>query len=433
MGDFYFHPRMLIGKPYTKCPNCGKDTFGKLSVSGNYYTKRCGECMHTAKFVLLPVEKKVLYLDQFVISNLMMAINKKLNKKVDNWYLELFNKLEFAVGGQVVICPYSDLHDKESTPFHFQEMKRMYEHFAHGIKLSGLFDILTSQTFHCFDSWINNKTSEYNLSIDNILQGSRNEWHDTIYITLGKEVNDEEIVKYNEYLDSVQQDLLGLVDKWKVRKESYDYFYQEELNAAGQGLLESHFEYMKRYAKIYFNKGKKLDITDYLELGFSQPIHSFIYLQLEKRTKEEDIKKSTKIVGDFLKSDKYKNMPYNQISASLWANIRHQYSIGQRVQPVSKGTFNDIDMLSLYLPYIDAMIIDKDMYHIAKYGESKNVMKQYYHKLYSQSNKDEFISYIDKLCQDVPEYHFRTVENVYGEDWNKPYSTMYENKFKKNG
>ena len=422
---------LFISKPYEECPKCKKIAFGRLNVSGNSYNLKCGECGHIETRYLPEISKKVVYLDQFVISNLMMAINKKLNKKVDKWYLELFNKLEYAVGGQVIICPYSDLHDKESTPFHFQEMKRMYEHFAHGIKLEGLFNILTSQTFHCFDSWINNKTPEYDLSIDSILQRGRKEWHDTIYITLDKEINDEEIIKYNEYLQSVHQNLLGLIDKWKVRKENYDYFYQEESNDTGKGLIESHVEYMKKYAKVYLSKGKRLDVNDYLELSFSQPINSFIYLQLEKKTKEEDIIKSTKILGDFLKSDAYKNMPYNQISASLWATIRYQYSKGQRVQPVSKGTFNDIDMLSLYLPYIDAMIIDKDMYHIAKYGENKNIMGKYHHKLFSQNNKEEFILYIDNLCKGLPRYHFKIVENVYGKDWNKPYTTMYENKFKK--
>jgi hypothetical protein len=422
---------MLIGKPYTKCPKCGKDTFGRLSVSGNTYTKRCGECIYTQDFVLIPVEKKAIYLDQFVISNLMMSINKKLNKDVDEWYLKLFNKLEYAVKGQIIICPYSDIHESESTPFHFQDMKRMYEHFAHGIKLSGKHSIKMSQTFTCFKAWKDGKDPEYDLSIDSILQGKKNEWQDTIIITIDKTVDEVEIIKYKEYLDGVYEGLLEYVDKWRARKESYNTFYTEESNATGVGIVQTHSEYMTTYAMRYLGKNKKMDINDYLELGFMQPVDSFIYLQLEKQTGEEDVKKSAQILDDFLFSETFKNMPYNQISSSLWANIRHQYSIGQRVKPVTRGIFNDVDMLALYLPYLDTMIIDKDMHNVVKYNESRSIMEKYFNKVFSLVNKDEFFEYIDSLIKNTPAHHFKTLEFVYGEDWFKPYTTMYENPFKK--
>jgi transcription elongation factor Elf1 len=128
-------PRIFISPPFIKCPKCNKlNSFGVLMISGHHYTRRCRECWFTETYKLPEMKKKIVYLDQFVISNMMKAINQKLGKvkKVDPFWLKLFEKLDRLVKLQIIICPDSTFHRNESLLSYYQALKRMYEHLSGG-------------------------------------------------------------------------------------------------------------------------------------------------------------------------------------------------------------------------------------------------------------------------------------------------------------
>lgn len=110
MNEFVFDPRVFISPPYTECPYCGRMSFGVLMIRKDYYTRRCRECMRptgyesAASYPLPPVSKRVLYLDQSVISDMMKALNPEMNAhkqgRVDPFWHELFVKLDRLSG-----CP----------------------------------------------------------------------------------------------------------------------------------------------------------------------------------------------------------------------------------------------------------------------------------------------------------------------------------------
>lgn len=117
-------------------------------VSGKHYVRRCRECWFTETYGLPVIKKKIIYLDQFVISEMMKAVNDKLGRKqhIDKFWVELFEKLEVLSSLQLIICPDSTFHRRESMPYEFQALKRMYEHFSHGITF---YDPATIRRFHC--------------------------------------------------------------------------------------------------------------------------------------------------------------------------------------------------------------------------------------------------------------------------------------------
>ncbi|HEX5473945.1 MAG TPA: hypothetical protein VFX12_04710 [Vicinamibacterales bacterium] len=76
MSDFILDPRVFISPPDRTCPKCSKDAFGVLGVGREQYTRRCRECWFTETFPFLStLKKKVIYIDQFAISNMMKAID----------------------------------------------------------------------------------------------------------------------------------------------------------------------------------------------------------------------------------------------------------------------------------------------------------------------------------------------------------------------
>src|ERR1700704_113806 len=67
---------MLELPPFRKCPKCKKESFGTLSVDGTVATKRCKDCRYSHGEVLPDVDKRVVYLDQFAVSELYKTKTK---------------------------------------------------------------------------------------------------------------------------------------------------------------------------------------------------------------------------------------------------------------------------------------------------------------------------------------------------------------------
>src|SRR5690606_11951664 len=113
------------------------DAYGVLMINRRSYVRRCNKCMHSESYKLPDIEKKVIYLDQMAISNMMNSIrpstDPKIQAKINSNWRTMFEKLDRLVKLQLIICPHSSVHEDESivTPV-FKDLKQMYEHLGNG-------------------------------------------------------------------------------------------------------------------------------------------------------------------------------------------------------------------------------------------------------------------------------------------------------------
>lgn len=117
-------PRDFVRPPFIKCPNCHNNSFGILLIRTDRFWRRCKECLFPRpdekieSFPLPPIKKKIIYLDQFAISNMMKVLNPEIKShgrnQVDIFWFELFKKLDLLCKLQLIICPHSDIHTDES-------------------------------------------------------------------------------------------------------------------------------------------------------------------------------------------------------------------------------------------------------------------------------------------------------------------------------
>lgn len=118
-----FDPRDLISPPWITCPACGKEKFGVLIISGSRLTRRCRDCSYKQDYKLPNLRKKIIYLDQFVISNLMKLKNPTIKGHAtvaaDPFWQELHDLLFQLRQVQTICCPDSGSHVEESrtSPF----------------------------------------------------------------------------------------------------------------------------------------------------------------------------------------------------------------------------------------------------------------------------------------------------------------------------
>lgn len=83
-----------------------------------------------------PHFKKVIYLDQFAISEMAKAIDtrSKAHARVNPFWQQVFEALERVCKLQLVVCPWSPVHRDESLVSKmFEPLKRMYEHLGNGV------------------------------------------------------------------------------------------------------------------------------------------------------------------------------------------------------------------------------------------------------------------------------------------------------------
>jgi len=104
-----FDPRDFISTPYRTCPECGHETFGILLIRDNRYTRRCRDCWHSSEYRLPELRRKIIYLDQFVISNLMKLVTPSAKGrekvKADAFWQELHDLLIQSVTFSLSYAP----------------------------------------------------------------------------------------------------------------------------------------------------------------------------------------------------------------------------------------------------------------------------------------------------------------------------------------
>jgi hypothetical protein len=73
-------PDMWIHGPYVDCPACrATSSLGVVSISDHSYTRRCRKCLQGSTIALPRLARKLIYLDQLAVSDMMKAINPNLD------------------------------------------------------------------------------------------------------------------------------------------------------------------------------------------------------------------------------------------------------------------------------------------------------------------------------------------------------------------
>jgi hypothetical protein len=421
-------PKMFISPPYIKCPKCGKNSFGILSIYDKHYSRRCNECFYPkgtepdALYDLPPLNKKVIYLDQFAISNIMKAINKKLGKssKVDSFFLDLFLKIEQLTKQELIICPDSTFHRQESQlTKYYKSLKRMYEQFSDGVTFYDPETIRRFQICLGFKCSIEDKALE-KVEVDSIIYGNRNAWKDKYIISVEYDINQEEIEKARAFREQIHENIKFLFSRWK--KESNKKFadwFKEEASAYGSLMVNNYINRLLKLANGQQNP------DEFISLAMGE--ENILMVSLQDYL-SDDVSQENKLskIFSFLTSKEIRELPYIKISAGMWATLAHNAAHGGRKEPPNIGMVNDINMVSSLLPYCDAMLVDKEIYNILNFPEMKKIIAEYNTKIFSKNQKNELFTYLDNIEKEMPESQSKAIKELHGDDYPIPFLKMYQ-------
>ena len=137
-----------------------------------------------------------------------------------------------------------------------------------------------------------------------------------------------------------------------------------------------------------------------------------------------DESESLKRTWACLESEAFGDVPFVKISCHLFAALARRAP--RRKNPPKGHPFNDVDMLSAYLPYCDAMFVDREMHGLLDESPLKTALN-YGAKVFSLRSKQEFLNHLDQIEKGASAEHMAKVREVYGDGWEKPYVEVFHN------
>lgn len=245
VGEKAFSVRDFIMPPYKTCPKCGQDTFGVQTIEGTRYSRRCRTCLHLVdRLPLPPLRKKIIYLDQYVISNLMKLENPALqrndNLKTNPFWEELRALLMELRQAQLIVCPDSASHVSESriSPFN-AELKKMYEHQSSGLTFNSFESIQSRQIGELARAWSEGREPHFEFNPREVLSNDPHQWSKRYYITFQDNpfVIPDEIKASRAFMHNTIARLFR--DQWSKEKRTFQYWYDAERKGYQQSLARA--------------------------------------------------------------------------------------------------------------------------------------------------------------------------------------------------
>jgi hypothetical protein len=414
----------FVRAPFVACPDCGENAFGVLMICRGHYVRRCIHCWYDKRFPLPNIQKRLIYLDQFVISNMMKELDpaRPVAKKgsLGGFYRTLFETLDRLCKFQLITCPDSPVQDHESVVYpHYEKVRKVFRQLSHGLTFLEPETIFHAQILNAFGSWLTGKPTADPLDRQFALHGDPNGWQERFRIELNYTAPGlvHELKTVNA---SRTKHLHALCNEWKNDPNfHFAEVFDRELAGHAKRLMGEFSTYIQRYAETE-RQGAYPDAY----LCFPPESVGLVSRMLADigRVVPNPSERVAK-VREFFASDHFRSLPFARISALFWASLARDVHAGRKAAAFpGAGMYNDIDVVSAYASFCDAMFVDKEIAHLAGQAELKKelVGKSQVFSL-RQKERAAFIEYLRGIEANAQPEHLKLVREVYGDDWGSPF------------
>lgn len=404
--------RMFERAPFEKCPSCGSVTFGILSVGGSTLRRRCTKCRHARLSVLPELSKKVVYLDQFAISEIFKVKSglRRPQAGAQVFWEDVTAQVNRTYLLQQVIFPGSNIHRHETIVARFgNDLALAHEMLSGDVSFVNFQDVELAQTLKYAEAYLR-KTGAPSVSfdVDEILDGDRNDWLPDLHISANMDYGAfaNEIRRHRDEMDA---NCARLWERWIAQKPTFNDVLSHEINDFGnakRGALRHAAERAKDALEA------RCDTQEFLD-QLSHPIMREFH-QLKQFFKEAGIAESelASSVYGFWDWPENRTMPVNTISAYLFAGLARRLASGQKKLP-SRGTMNDIRAISTYGPYVDAMFLDNECASLLSEEPLRSEINLTA-RIFSAKSGKAFLEYLRGFEAQTPDDVRRYAHEIYG-------------------
>jgi hypothetical protein len=375
--------------PFRKCPRCKKEAFGTLSVGGNVATKRCADCRYSHGEVLPDVDKRVVYLDQFAVSELYKTKTKTRRQGApsEQFWQDCYTLAHRAYLRQQVVFPVSNLHSDETIVFHSpQDLRLAHEMLSGDTTFEHTGTIAAQQEREFAKAYlVDTRPPILAFSVDDILSGDRNDWLPVYHINVNSD--------YSIFAPGIRRDrttagasLTELAEGWAKNHLTFDQILRHELSSYGSAMRFAYQNEIKttRVALASDDPSSFLDVN----FGLQNRYRALASMFAEAAIPGKDLSTFLDWVGN-------EEQPAHKIFAYLMAALGWRVSSGQSPK-LTAGILSDFTAIATYAPYVDAMFVDKQCASLLQQGRLRSELS-YRAQIFSMSNQQDFLDYLKQL------------------------------------
>ena len=263
-----------------------------------------------------------------------------------------------------------------------------------------------------------------------ITSGGLHRWHGRFRVSVSMDHSAQEVQALRQRRTRLHGSLSRWFEECRQRSDkTFEHALKIEQDGYRDVLLETYRHREKRQTELLRQVEAATGEPYPFELEspvslLGGPGNDLLYVILET-LKRRGVAQSAlgERIGDFLNSEHFRSMPIVRTSTRLFALIAHAAANHQKAPP-DEGTASDIDLVSAYLPYCDAMMIDKRTRLMLEQGK---YAKSYPCRLFSRNTGEKFLGYLRTIEEEADPLVLSLVRSIYGEDQLKPYVSMFEN------
>ncbi len=386
----------LVSHIIGDCPGCGaKQAFGNVDVYSRYVYRGCGRCRYNEKVSLPEVKKKVLYLDQFFFSHAFRAN--------DPIFVEAAERISNLTANQQLVVPFSSIHEDETHMWErYAELMEFIKHTSRGHEFKPAYRIENDQLQAALHAWLHNEPVEFEKA--DAISDDIHVWDGYYRIDVGGYNRDRDVVRKGK--TEAIEGLIDLFPNWRNSTNTFEQDKGLEHEAAANGYVNSYITYAKRIFS-----------GDYTALLDSPVMSKVVQVMLSQFPKEMDHKAKLERIVEFYSTEQFQAVPMQDLRSRMFATLKMlvvQGAYQNRDDALKRhsGFYYDVDHISTYAPYCDAILIDGPMHEIVG-RQQVDLEKRYGVKVFSRSNWDEMLAWFDEIEAEMTDEHRQAIAVAY--------------------
>jgi hypothetical protein len=309
---------------------------------------------------------------------------------------------------QLLVCPYSSVHTDETHLWRHEQKEDLYKFIkqtARGHSFSQSYEIKQNQMVASFDAFRSQASNNIMVDERDAFHENIHKWDDYFWINLRPILGDLEAMRQGK-ADAIKA-LIDLFPDWAKLTSSFQEDVAEEARGYGRSLME---QYLRMVASV------SEDVMNYMH----SPIDAtYVETLLHYDSNVMEIELRLQRISRFFSSEYFANIPNVKVSCELFAVLRKMVKNGAYTNPDNAkrklaGLFYDLECISVFGPYCDAIFIDRAMKAWCDDPDAGG-LNSYDTKTFSANDWDSFHAYLDTIKGHETTEISQSLELVYPE------------------